>query len=358
MSVVSKTTLKTYFESGDRPNQSNFTDLIDSLAAQGATGTPLYPDLGVNPGVYAITATGVSAYVSGQNYSVLWGNTNASASTLNVNGLGATAIRYANNAALTGSELPQNGIGTVYYNGTTGTFQLPNINPATTGAVTSLTGDVTGTGPGAAVTTLASTAVSAGIYANPTIIVDAKGRITSATAGSVSAGALTKIASAAASNSTTIDFVNGSGGVVINSTYNTYLVVINSLIPANDGALTYMRTSTNAGSSYDSGAGDYGYYLVNNGTPAQTTATQIPITTAVGNTSGRGANSVVKIYNPGNSAVRTVIGIDSNFYDNAGNETYTQGTAARRATADVDAIRFVMSTGNITSGSFQLYGVS
>lgn len=50
-----------------------------------------------------------------------------------------------------------------------------------------LTGDVTTSGNTA--TTLSPTGVTAGVYSNPTIVVDAKGRITSATNGSAGAGA-------------------------------------------------------------------------------------------------------------------------------------------------------------------------
>lgn len=362
MTVKTKSQIKDLFMSGDRPSQADFGDLVDSYANFGATGTPLYPDLGVNPNVYAITATGVSAYVSGQNYSVLWGNTNTSAATLNVNGLGATAIRYANNSGLTGNELPQNGIGTVYYNGTTNTFQLPNITPANTGGITSLTGDVTATGPGAAAATLASTAVSAGTYANPTIIVDAKGRITSATAGVVSTSGLVKIASAAASNSTTIDFVNGTGGVVLDGTYRVYLVAISNVAPATDATNLYFRTSTNGGSSYDSGAGNYDYINVldnsNNGTPGgsnSNSATQIIMTPTAGSDVGESLNGMVYVYNP-SGVHRTLINWQLAGVNQNGNSFYSNGTGSRLAAADVDAIRFLMSSGNISSGTFQLYG--
>jgi hypothetical protein len=60
-------------------------------------------------------------------------------------------------------------------------------------AITSLTGDVTATGPGAAVATLAASGVTPGIYGDatdiPVITVDAKGRITNAV--NVLTGALT-----------------------------------------------------------------------------------------------------------------------------------------------------------------------
>jgi hypothetical protein len=49
-------------------------------------------------------------------------------------------------------------------------------------AITALTGDATATGPGSAALTLVASGVTAGSYAGATITVDAKGRVTAATA--------------------------------------------------------------------------------------------------------------------------------------------------------------------------------
>lgn len=51
------------------------------------------------------------------------------------------------------------------------------------GGITELTGDVTGGGTGSVAVTLATSGVDAGIYTNPTLVVDAKGRVTGAADG-------------------------------------------------------------------------------------------------------------------------------------------------------------------------------
>ena len=62
-----------------------------------------------------------------------------------------------------------------------------------------------------------------------------------------------RISTATAASSATIDFTS------LSSTYFLYIVVIANLAPVTDGAILYMRTSSNNGISYDSTAGNYSW---------------------------------------------------------------------------------------------------
>lgn len=163
------------------------------------------------------------------------------------------------------------------------------------------------------------------------------------------------ISTGTASSSATIDFTG------LSSTYFVYKIFIENLVPGTTSTDLYLRTSTNNGSSYDSAASDYEYYSsysTSNG-PASaiissTGATFIDIMTSLTTGSG-GLDGEITIYNP-SSVSECRINYSCKARLGANNYIVTGG-GVRNTAADVNAIRFLMSSGNIGSGIFKLYGL-
>lgn len=167
------------------------------------------------------------------------------------------------------------------------------------------------------------------------------------------------ISSGSASASSSIDFTG------LSSSYITYVVVFYDIIPATDTDAFWMRTSTDGGTSYDAGASDYGWAAsvnyVTGGGPGVTNEgdiadAQIVLNGSSGTGTGEAISGVVTIFNPAGTAY-TYMNYDFTVLNALGTLARYPGGAMRNSSADVDAIRFLMSTGNITSGEFRLYGI-
>ncbi len=154
-------------------------------------------------------------------------------------------------------------------------------------------------------------------------------------------GAWNFISSATASSSATVEFTD------LDSTHFMYMVVIDSVHPATDGAVLYFRTSVNNGVSFDSAVNDY----------FGSVATQeIIINLVLGNQPNENLSGNLLIYNP-SSINWTRVTFEASSNNQAGAFNYASGGGVRRTTTPVDAIQFLMSTGNISSGIFNLYGL-
>lgn len=170
-------------------------------------------------------------------------------------------------------------------------------------------------------------------------------------------GDLVLISTATASNSASIEFTG------IDNTYNTYLVIVSDLVAVSDSEL-WMRTSSNNGTSYDSGASDYQFSSVfhysNNSTLTVfgSTNTRYRIAGSVDNVTTTSSNVETMIFNPSNSSRYTYFKSHVSGTNTASNHYQEYTTGQRSSAGAVDAIQFLMSTGNISSGTFKLYGVT
>jgi hypothetical protein len=178
-------------------------------------------------------------------------------------------------------------------------------------------------------------------------------------AGGGSGGAWVKISSVSASASASVSFTG------LSSTYAAYVVVIGNLVPATDGANLLMRTDENGGASYDAGASDYRYSYIslldNGATPGgarSAGATAMQLSDTIGNAGEENVSGFVYLHHTAGTR-----GFTSNWslgrYDTGGSYRADIGGGTRvSVTTAIDAVQFLMSAGNITSGAFTLYGLT
>jgi hypothetical protein len=193
-------------------------------------------DSGVVPGTY--TAADITIDAAGRVTAAASGGTGGTVTSIGVSG--------NNGVGVAGSPITTSGTITLSLNDITpssvaavGTVTGSNLSGTNTGDQTiTLTGDVTGSGTGAFVTTLSDTGVSAGTYTSANVTVDAKGRITSISNGS----------SGSSLPLNEIGFGDGTG-ITSNANF-TYYAGINSLyvnVPTvqNESAEVIIRSGDN-----------------------------------------------------------------------------------------------------------------
>jgi len=188
-------------------------------------------------------------------------------------------------------------------------------------------------------------------------------------AASIPSGALTLIKTLTASSSGTLSFVDGTDGVVLDSTYPIYKFEFINIHPATDNVSFTFNMSVDSGSNYnvtktttthrslhdeaDSEAVleyDTGQDL------AQSTAFQ-GVLRFIGNGNDESGSGSLTIYNPSSSVfVKHFIANGNTYYgeDYSFND-FTAGYG--NTTSAVDAVRFQMSSGNIDAGKIKLYGI-
>lgn len=166
-----------------------------------------------------------------------------------------------------------------------------------------------------------------------------------------------KISSQTASSSSVIDFSS------IPSGYSAFFVTLNRIRPATDGALLYLRTGTGgtyASSSYtnlinfiDSIDGQSSYK------DSDGAGSEVRLTANYGVSSGSGDHGVCGCLEltSMNTAVSPAVATFRTMFYTGSRRVMTQGACRGESSGATDCIRFLFSTGNISSGTFTLYGL-
>ncbi len=188
--------------------------------------------------------------------------------------------------------------------------------------------------------------------------------------GSISSlGSMTLIKKLTASSSATLSFVDGSDGVVLDDTYKEYMFTFKNIHPATDGSDFTFNLSTDGGSNYnvtktstgfdayhnesDSGAG-LGYDT--EADLAQSTSNQI-LVRDVGNDNDQNAVGYLHLFNPSSTTFVKHFMANVQHTQEADYSINYFIAGYGNTTSAVDAVQFLMSSGNIDAGDICLYGI-
>ena len=188
-------------------------------------------------------------------------------------------------------------------------------------------------------------------------------------AASIPSGALTHIKTLTASSSSTLSFVDGSSDVVLDSTYPIYVFKFINIHAATDLAEFNFNLSIDGGSNYnvtktttafeayhkeDGSENSLGYATSRD--LAQSTSDQLLVNN-LGNANDENCVGTLHLFNPSNTTfvkhfIATMQNVEGREY------SWNQFIAGYgNTTSAINAVKFVMSSGNIDSGTIKLYGI-
>ena len=186
-------------------------------------------------------------------------------------------------------------------------------------------------------------------------------------------GAMTLIKTLTASSDSTISFVHGSSDVVLDSTYPVYLFKLINIhhlgnatgeVNFRDGGSAYDATKTSTffrTSHRDNdtevvfGSGGASLFT-SSGSLEQDTGTQQWSGGIGGGESYQAGSGYIYLFNPSSTTFVKHFMIESQIYSAAQSEqSFAAGYC--NTTAAIDGVQFSMSSGDIVSGTFKLYGI-
>ena len=186
---------------------------------------------------------------------------------------------------------------------------------------------------------------------------------------SLSTGSMTLIKEQTASSSASVSFVDGSGGVVLDSTNPIYKFEFINCHPATDQAYFQFNMSTDSGSNYnvtktttffisehnESDTAASLYYWTP-GDLAQSTSYQY-LNYQTGNASDESLSGELFLFNPSSTTfVKHFLARTQHYaYNDYSQDVHSAGYG--NTTSAVNAIDFEFSSGNIDSGTIKLYGI-
>jgi hypothetical protein len=166
---------------------------------------------------------------------------------------------------------------------------------------------------------------------------------------------LVLLSSQTASSSSSIVFTQ------FTSTFSQYFLTIRALIAATNNSSLLMTVSTNGGSTYLNA--NYQWVVFNYSSAASTSHSNstsdssIGLTPSVSSTTSQAYDGDVKLINM-NQSVQCNIQSYGTLIDNgSSNLIFTNSYGMNSTNTAINAVKLAMSSGNISSGVFKLYGL-
>lgn len=163
-----------------------------------------------------------------------------------------------------------------------------------------------------------------------------------------------------ASASATIDFTTN-----LSDSYEEHVIKFSSVKPATDDTSLWVRIGTGGGPTYQTSGYEYGFVGVASGADAATVRSTSDAkillnnssgSVGMGNASGEYASGEIRFSNPEGTDY-CVVDWTIRYVNAAGRATFASGSGMYSTTGAITGVRFMMSSGNITSGTFRHYGI-
>lgn len=173
-----------------------------------------------------------------------------------------------------------------------------------------------------------------------------------------SIGTWVLLSSQTITNATQVVFNN------LSSTYFAYLIVIKQMVPSAATDTLEMLTSTDNGSSYQTSAGTYQWQNTRNATSnASQSDTSMRLGgsgTNIGGNALEGCRGMIWLIDPTDSNTRTAYRADLTEHGSGATHAIasTMASGGRLANDATTAVKLYFPGGNITTGTFKMYGLS
>lgn len=176
-------------------------------------------------------------------------------------------------------------------------------------------------------------------------------------AGSGTGSSLVLIQTQSAATSATVDFTTG-----ITSLYEAMVLTMSDVVPATNGANLWFRISTDSGSTWASSASNYAHTLfvgIDTANPVGAGSTGDTKTVIGGSLNNADTYSAtLTVFAPSGTSRGKIWNWQFGHTSSANIIVSGVGSGKYIATAAaVNGIRLMMSSGNITAGTFSLYGI-